>query len=60
MTLVKCQQQNIFKLRDGIPGHGPQEVRHVAHGRVYLACGCSIPLTWLPRVEREAVLQGTE
>ncbi len=26
MTMVKCQQQDIHKIRDGIPGHGPQEV----------------------------------
>ena len=56
MTIINCQQQDIFKIRDGIPGHGPQEVVNVCRGRVRLACGCSLPLTWLPRVEREAAL----
>jgi hypothetical protein len=55
--IVKCQQQCIFKIRDGIPGHGPQKVlgqyRSVWGSMcVALACGCSIPIMWLPKVER--------
>jgi hypothetical protein len=63
-VLVKCQQQDIFKIRDGIPGHGNQKAllrfkRH-SHGngeRVLLGCGCDFPVTWLPTGEQTAVLQ---
>ena len=58
MTTIRCQQQNIFKIRDGIAGHGRQEVVSVCRGRVRLACGCSLPLNWLPRIECE-VITGT-
>ncbi len=46
--IVKCQQQCIFKIRDGVPGHGPQKMiyRSRRNGdRVHLECGCSLPLT---------------
>ena len=60
--IVKCQQQCILKIRDGVPGHGPQEVlrRYKGQGdkdRVALACGCSLPVSWLPKTERDAVLE---
>jgi len=51
--MIDCQQQNIFKIRDKIPGHGPQKVlcryHHLHNGieLVLLACGCSIPISWL-------------
>lgn len=56
--IVKCQQQNILKIRDGIPGHGPQKVLRRfkswnSQERVALACGCSIPIAWLPKIERD-------
>ena len=55
MTIVECQQQCIFKIRDGIPGHGPQKVLHVHDSYAYLACGCSIPISWLLGSEQEAI-----
>jgi hypothetical protein len=59
--IIKCQQQCIMKIRDGVPGHGPQEVlgrykRSTSGERVALACGCSLPTSWLPKTERNAVL----
>lgn len=58
---IKCQQQDIHKIRDGIPGHGRQEIVEVVRpgeyepAYVHLRCGCSIPLAWLPRVEQTLV-----
>ncbi len=58
---IECQQQNIMKIRDGIPGHGQQEVRRKHHPifsgsiRVLLACGCSLPIPWLSGVEQQTV-----
>lgn len=63
MSKVECQQQNIFKIRDGIPGHGPQRVVarfHPTNERVQLECGCSLPLSWLPNLERDDVLQNVK
>ena len=61
--IVKCQQQNIFKIRDKIPGHGFQEVlfRYYSDGNEYiqLACGCTIPISWLLEKEQQAVLLNT-
>lgn len=60
-VIVKCQQQNIHKIRDGIPGHGPQRVlgryKGISSERVQLECGCSLPVLWLPTHEREVVLR---
>lgn len=59
--IVECQQRNIFKIRDKIPGHGPREVicryQPLYNGseHVLLACGCSIPIPWLPLTEQQAV-----
>ncbi len=56
--MVTCQQQNIFKIRDRISGHGPQPVlfyyRPLYSGpkHVKLACGCSLPVPWLPKKEQ--------
>jgi len=59
--IVECQQQDTFKIRDKIPGHGPQKVCRRSLGvgseRVLLECGCSLPLTWLTGAEREGVLR---
>lgn len=60
--IVKCQQQCIFKIRDGVPGHGPQRVvrRLRYHGnseRVQLECGCTLPISWLKGFEQEGVLR---
>lgn len=61
--VVDCQQQNILKIRDRIPGHGPQIAKcryHPLHNGsecVLLACGCVLPVPWLPERERQAVLQ---
>lgn len=53
---VVCQQQDILKIRDGIPGHGIQKVRHVCRKKdVYLACGCHLPFSWLPKKEQHDV-----
>lgn len=55
---IKCQRTN-EEIRDGLPGHGRQEVtcRFGRPERVMLACGCHLPLTWLPTLERLAVLE---
>ncbi len=53
--LVNCQQKDVLKIRDGIPGHGLQEAYGQRDGRVYLSCLCAFPLGWLPKVERERV-----
>ncbi len=59
--IVECQQQDTFKIRDGIPGHGPQKVMfrfYSPHNEcVKLECGCELPILWLKFVEREGVLQ---
>jgi hypothetical protein len=56
--LVKCQRTN-EEIRDGLPGHGHQEVlcRFGRPERVMLECGCHLPLAWLPTLERLAVLE---
>jgi hypothetical protein len=54
---VDCQQQDIFSIRDGVAGHGPQRVTGISGGRVILACGCTLPISWLPSWERAAVLE---
>jgi hypothetical protein len=59
--IVKCQQKDIFKIRDKIPGHGPQEVSHRFLGvygeYVYLECGCYHHISHLTNLEREGVLR---
>lgn len=55
---IKCQQQDILKIRDRIPGHGRQVVlyrlqHYSGSERVQLVCGCSLPMSWLPEIERE-------
>lgn len=61
--MVQCQQQSILKIRDRIPGHGPQENRVQYHPLyngsecVLLACGYTIPIPWLPKKEQQAVLR---
>lgn len=56
---IKCQQQDSYKIRDGIPGHGMQDVVDIdeAFGKKYilLGCGCSLPLSYLPGRERESL-----
>jgi hypothetical protein len=54
---IGCQQQDIFKIRDGVPGHGPQKVTAIDRGRVILECGCSLPISWLASWEQSAVLE---
>ncbi len=58
---VGCQQKDIFKIRDGIPGHGPQKAMfrfYSPHGEhVKLECGCHLPVSWLKLVEQEVVLR---
>lgn len=64
--LVRCQQQDIFKIRDRIPGHGLQRPTLRYQGPnselVRLDCGCSIPVSWLTLIEqmyvRENVRRG--
>ena len=58
MLKIKCQRTN-EEIRDGVPGHGHQEVtcRFGKPERVLLTCGCHLPLTWLPTLERLAVLE---
>jgi len=56
--IIECQQQNILKIGNKIPGHGPQEVRYrwrpfSFSERVLLGCGCSIPIPWLPLKEQQ-------
>ena len=59
--IIECQQQDIFKIRDKIPGHGPQKVkrryRPIWQGseHVFLACGCSLPIPWLPLKEQKCL-----
>jgi hypothetical protein len=55
---IKCQRTS-EEIRDGVPGHGHQEVmfRFGRPERVMLACGCHLPLTWLPTLERLAALE---
>lgn len=54
--IVNCQQKDIFKIKDGIPGHGPQiTLFRFLSDRVQLACGCSLPISWLPTAERDVV-----
>ena len=61
--MINCQQRDILKIRDRIPGHGLQETRvryrplHGGSEYVLLACGCALPIPWLPRKEQQAVLQ---
>lgn len=61
MTVVKCQQKDIFKIKSGIPGHGPQKVLCRFESPncecVQLECGCSLPISWLPTKECEIVLR---
>ncbi len=59
-TIVTCQQKCIFKIKDGIPGHGPQKVlrkyrHHSGREYVQLKCGCTLPVTWLPTLEQKIV-----
>jgi len=55
---IKCQRSN-EEIRDGLPGHGHQEVvcRFGNPERVLLECGCHFLLAWLPTLERLAVLE---
>jgi hypothetical protein len=57
---VRCQQKDTHKIREGIPGHGPQRVTSVYRRdgiHAHLECGCSFPISWLPIWERNAVLE---
>ena len=58
--MIVCQQRDIFKIRDKIPGHGPQPVvcKFIHNGFEYvrLKCKCSIPVSWLPRKEKPEAL----
>ncbi len=59
---IDCQQQCIFKIRDGVPGHGPQKVirrlrQYGSSERVQLECGCTLPVSWLKGAEQEGVLR---
>lgn len=61
--IVKCQQQNILKIRDGIPGHGPQKVGFLYQtwdGRTYVSlnCGCFLPIAWLSTTKQREVKAG--
>ncbi len=62
--MVICQQRNIFKIRDKIPGHGPQKIlcryHHLYNGPelVLLACGCAISRSRLTLKEQNT-LQNT-
>lgn len=62
--LVKCQQQDIFKIRGGIPGHGLQRPTLRYQGPcselVRLECGCSIPVRWLTLVEQMYVRENVQ
>jgi len=57
--LIKCQQTDIFKIRDGIPKHGLQKAKFWYRSRsvehVRLACGCELPTSWLPVNERQFI-----
>jgi len=55
---IDCQQHNIQFTREGVPGHGPQAVVdfQMEPLAVIMACGCALPLDWLPRWERAAAL----
>jgi len=61
--IVECQQQDILKIRDKIPGHGPREAvclyRPFGDGRVdvLLECFCSVPIRWFPLKEQHAILR---
>ena len=61
--MIECQQQDIFKIRDHIPGHGLQAIeftyRPLFSGSRYikLACGCSIPILRLPKKEQDQVMK---
>lgn len=63
MSIINCQQQDILKIKDGIPSHGPQIAKfryrplHSGFEYVRLACGCALPISWLPLRERQDVLQ---
>ncbi len=59
---VTCQEQDIFKIRDGVRGHGSQRVLGVTLGdvghdrRAILECGCKIPVDWLALREQSSVV----
>lgn len=59
----ECPQRNILKIRDKIPGHGPQEAKclyrplHNGSIHIMLACGCSVPIWWLPLEEQHTILR---
>ena len=57
---VNCQQQDIFKIRDGIRGHGPQRVTALRKGNAQLSCGCSLPVSWMPEWEQVALRNWAE
>ena len=59
---IRCQQLDISKIRDGIKGHGLQAaiaVRRRRQGQqiVSLACGCSLPVSYLPGKEKNALAE---
>lgn len=59
---VICQQQDIYKIRDGVRGHGRQRVMAVTLSdvrrcrRAVLACGCKILVDWLPLREQPSAV----
>ena len=55
---INCQQQDIFKIRDGIKEHGLQEVTgedNYKYRSIHLACGCNISFSYLPTSEQKAI-----
>ena len=62
---IKCQQQDIHKIQDGIAGHGPRRVHRFTVDNfsgmsVILSCGCCLPISWMPIWESEACLKFKE
>ena len=56
---IACQQKDIFKIRDKVPGHGLQEVIKVdnyIYKKVILKCGCYVPFSYLPKKEQEMIM----
>lgn len=53
---INCQQQDIFKIRDKVPGCGPRRVVMFGEdgGEVLLECGHSLSLSYMPIWESTA------
>lgn len=58
--MIICQQQDIHKIFNRIPGHGLQEIVNIdnyQYKSIKLSCGCNLPYSYLSDKEKEVVKQ---